>query len=440
MGIFNLHKELNSFYDKHVRLGADRRRKLAEYRDTCLDRLTEGFKKLGDERGVTYRTFTRYIGQGSYPMHTLNQHPNDEYDIDVAVIFDEEDLPTTALEARERVADALLATGGNFRKEPEARTNAVTVWYADGAHVDLAVYREVSGIFQNTLQHAGAEWSERDPEAVTQWFLDKVDSESPSFFNDVDDDQLRRVVRWIKSFARSRASWSLPGGMILTVLAVETYRPDSSRDDVALYDTITAMRDRLESDLDVDNPVAGGSLTSKPAIKVQMESLLEKLNAFLPVVAVLEDDACTRAQALRAWGKFFNHEYWGETAEAEGPQELVKSAGVVPINIAVGVARAEGKPTTLYTSDRIAIAKGKHLKFSLPLDWRTVEGATYHWLVRNTGDEARAANDMGHERENQDSETWRYTKYRGVHTMTCEVRRNGTVIGRGTRRVRVATW
>ncbi|MFL5311552.1 MAG: nucleotide-binding domain-containing protein [Myxococcales bacterium] len=159
-----------------------------------------------------------------------------------------------------------------------------------------------------------------------------------------------------------------------------------------------------------------------------------------PVVAVLEDDACTRAQALRAWGKFFNHEFSGETAEAEGPQELAKSAGVVPISIAVGVARAEGKPTTPYTSEKIAIAKGKHLKFSLPPDWRTVEGATYHWLVRNTGDEARAANDMGHERENQDAETWRYTKYRGVHTMTCEVRRNGTVIARGTRRVRVATW
>jgi hypothetical protein len=227
--------------------------------------------------------------------------------------------------------------------------------------------------------------------------------------------------------------------MILTVLAVETYRSDGSRDDVALYDTIKAMHDRLESDLDVDNPVAGGSLTSKPAIKAQMASLLEKLDQVLPALAVLEDDDCTRTQALRAWGKFFNHEFWGEAVEAEGPEEVAKSATVIPINIAVGVARAVGKPTAPYISEKKAIPKGKVLKFSLPPEWRTLDGASYHWVVTNTGDEARAANDMGHERD-EEADTWRSTKYRGVHTMTCEVRRNGSVIGRGTRRVRVATW
>jgi len=61
------------------------------------------------------------------------------------------------------------------------------------------------------------------------------------------------------------------------------------------------MRERLESDLDVDNPVAGGSLTSKAAIETQMKSLLEKLEQVLHALAVLEDDDCTRAQALHAW-------------------------------------------------------------------------------------------------------------------------------------------
>src|SRR2546428_2926149 len=147
MAIFNVHADLNKFYENHVRLGEDRRKVLAGYRDACLARLTEGLKKLGEGRGVKYRTFDRYVNQGSYPMRTLNQHPNDEYDIDVAVIFKKDDLPATAVEARKRVTDALLEAGGNFRKDPEARTNAVTVWYADGAHVDLAVYREVDGLF-----------------------------------------------------------------------------------------------------------------------------------------------------------------------------------------------------------------------------------------------------------------------------------------------------
>ena len=36
MANFNLHKELNDFYEEHARLGNERRKKLAEYRDTCL--------------------------------------------------------------------------------------------------------------------------------------------------------------------------------------------------------------------------------------------------------------------------------------------------------------------------------------------------------------------------------------------------------------------
>ena len=65
-------------------------------------------------------------------MHTLNQHPDNEYDIDTGVVFAADALPTTALAARQLIADALRATGGAFSKEPEARTNAVTVWYAEG--------------------------------------------------------------------------------------------------------------------------------------------------------------------------------------------------------------------------------------------------------------------------------------------------------------------
>jgi hypothetical protein len=439
MAIFNLHDELNSFYELHVRLGKDRRKKLAGYRDACLERLKEGLKKLGDERSTVYKAFIRYIGQGSYPMYTLNQHANDEYDIDVALIFRSEDLPTTALEARKRMADALLATGGNFREDPEARTNAVTVWYADGPHVDLAIYREVPGLFGSTLEHAGADWQARDPEAVTNWFLERVETKSPLLLASVQPNQLRRVVRWTKAFARSRTSWSLPGGMIITALVVETYRPDCDRDDIALYDTIKALINRLKYNLEVDNPVSPGvSLTSKSAIKSQMKLLLEKLEWIQPKLAVLAGSSCTRDQALTAWGKFFNHEFWGSVVEAEGPSEITKSAGVAQIDIAVGVAHAEGARTTPYVGER-SLSKGKWLHFRLPPDWAALDKASFRWTVTNTGDEAQAASDMEHVRDGG-TDTWRHTRYKGVHTMTCEVIRDGRVIGRGVRRVRVAPW
>lgn len=443
MALHDVHKDLNSFYDDHVRLGAERRKKLASQRDACLARLKTGMRLLGEKRSTTYRSYERSIGQGSYAMHTLNQHPNDEYDIDEAVVFLGDDLPTTALEARKRVADALLEAGGNFRLEPEARTNAVTVWYADGSHVDLAIYREVSdGIFGlgTKLEHAGADWGARDPMAITNWFNGKVDDLSPGLLAAVREQQLRRVVRWVKSFARSRASWSLPGGMILSALAVESYRPDSQRDDVALYNTLVALKTRLAITKDVNNPVdASISLTSKSGCKAQVKRLAKTLDKVLAALAVLEKADCTREKALRAWGTFFNHEYWGNSAEAEELPADVTKAGVARLQLAVGIANAEGGKTTPYNMDNRPIPKRRWIHFIVPEAWRDVPGATYKWIVNNSGDEATDADDLTHE-ETTGPEAWRTAEYKGVHTMTCEITQNHQLVARGVRRVQVARW
>jgi hypothetical protein len=75
MGVYDLHAELNKFYDDHVVLGAERRKKLAGYRDACLARLTRGLALLGAERGKIYNNFIRWLGQGSYTMHTPEPAP-----------------------------------------------------------------------------------------------------------------------------------------------------------------------------------------------------------------------------------------------------------------------------------------------------------------------------------------------------------------------------
>jgi len=263
VAIVDVHNELNEFYDDWVRITKDERKKLEAARNACLDRLSRGIEELGDDRNQNFQTFANYIEQGSFAMATLNQHPRGESDIDVAVIFRKEDLPTTALAARRRVADALVFAGGNFVRAPEARTNAVTVWYADGSHVDFAVYREDKG----RLEHAGPDWRRLDPTIVTDWFMAKVVALSPQYFNPtVREHQFRRVVQWIKMFARSRRRWNLPGGMILSALLAETYRKDRRRDDVALYETLEATVQRLEHSLVVVDPVDSSyELTSKPS-------------------------------------------------------------------------------------------------------------------------------------------------------------------------------
>jgi hypothetical protein len=157
----DMHQELYTFYDEYVRLTQQQRNDLAEYRDRNIERLHAGLDSLGYPRPVHIRT------QGSIPMKTANQHPDNDYDIDVALIFEKDNLPASPLDARKQVCSALIEGGGNFKKQPEPRTNAVTAWYQAGHHVDLAVHRRYFDEWENeVIEHAGANWTERDPELI----------------------------------------------------------------------------------------------------------------------------------------------------------------------------------------------------------------------------------------------------------------------------------
>ena len=270
--MFDASKELSEFYDSHVRLGTARRDALGGYRDINLQRITEGLKLLGEKRGVFYKDWRDYRNQGSYASHTLNQCEHTDYDIDVAVIFEKDDLPERAADARDLVRDALekKMSGTNFTKDPEARKNAVTVWYSDGYHVDFALYRRWSDLLGNTIyEHAGGDsWNARDPMAYTNWFSKQVETRSPPTLLQalvgttvsVPKGQLRRIVRLVKYFARSRSAWSLPGGIILSSLVCEVFEADVVRDDIALEKTLRALLARLRTSVQVSNPVEPGEL------------------------------------------------------------------------------------------------------------------------------------------------------------------------------------
>ena len=315
--IADVHSELNEFYDDWVCIGESQRESLEQARDACLDRLSRGLERLGEQRRQKYRSFESYTEQGSFAMETLNRHPRGRSDIDVAIVFRAEDLPSTALAARQRIADAFQLGGGNFVRAPEPRTNAVTVWYANKSHVDFAIYREKRGLFGSTLEHAGPDWTTLDPQAVTGWFKRKTKELSPEAFISVRGDQFRRVVQWVKAFARSRQGWDLPGGMILTALLAETYQLDRSRDDVALFSTIGATLRRLSRSLEIWNPVnRSQNLVAKPGRAAQLKDFRALLDAHFELLRTISDSSCTKKGALKAWGTFFNDEYWTMAADS----------------------------------------------------------------------------------------------------------------------------
>lgn len=421
---YNMHSELNTFYENHVRL-KDEFDRLRSLRDTNLKRLTEGLQEMGRP------TFAKSLLQGSIAMHTANKSTNNDYDIDIAVIFEEGDLPASPLEARKRVAEAIKRKANGFSRDPEARTNAVTIWYSLGYHVDIAVYRRRENwLGQETIEHAGADWTPRDPKTVTDWFIGEVSTQSPEkglfVTPQVAPKQMRRIVRWIKAFTKGREGWNLPGGFIISALVCECYRRHNDRDDIALYNTLQAIESRLKLDCRVFNPVdSSQELTDKPKFLKQVKNLRRRLGSVLSKLDVLFDDNCNNEKANKAWHYMFQHTYWTPQSSANASQS---QANHYPYDLELTMAIAGSKGGFIKSENVRSgrfLPKRVHLRFKAQTN--VPPPYTVMWEAINSGDEAEAANDMGHQATSNDLMHWEHTSYRGRHELVCRIVKAGEV-------------
>lgn len=315
-------QDIQSYHDDDIKLSEDTRGKLRNNRNANRDRLKENL------RDKNKPTPLRFQKQGSYAMRTTIQEANNNYDIDDGVIFAKGDLKgerdgdMNALDARQMVCDHLKDK--RFNKKPEVLKNCVRVYYNEGHHVDVPVYRE-SGDEKSGFkcEIASSDWRESNPADINDWFDGQVKNKRSD--QDGNGSQLRRMIRLLKRYGTSRPSWNLPSGFILTILVDEKYSTFVERDDQCFYNLIVAIKDRLHSCLVVKNPVQEEILT-KDDPDPKMKSLREKLEEAIEKLKVLFDGKCTRKQALKAWADVFNTDYFD--ADIEGCD--AKSSFVIP--------------------------------------------------------------------------------------------------------------
>lgn len=317
--IFDCANEMTKYHNKKVRLSEEEKTKLRDYRDTNLDRLKSGLDKNGDP------AYKDDISQGSYAMHTINQHPDNDYDIDIGIIFEREDLKgrqgadKSALDARKMICNAMQ--DDRFKTPPKVLKNCVRVFYEEGHHVDMPVYRRYKDDNGDIVQElASSEWEKSDPEAITKWFNDAVIDKSPDTAN---GRQMRRVTRLIKKWARSRSSWNMPSGFIISVLVDEKYIDKEGRDDDALYEILKAIRNRLFWNKKVYNPVNGDLISDGK--EAQLEKMYDELDKALnETLNILENPNCSYDDSMKAWSKFFNDDFFKE--QIEKSEESQKSS------------------------------------------------------------------------------------------------------------------
>ena len=305
--MYDLSSKFNTFYRDHVVLPQDDQDELFEKKNLNVQRLKDGLDEYNSEHSTNYEVVETCV-QGSVAMSTVVQNENNEYDIDVAIVFDKTALGDKGAKAiRNIVADALRRKTKQFNVEPTVKTSCVRVNYADGYHIDFAVFRREMDLSTQDYkyEHAGEEWTSRELKGLNDWFMKQ---------NDDSGGALRKVVRLSKMFCKSREEWkNMPSGLLQTVLCYERLEKTYTRIDELFYHTMRGIVDRLESDTSVSAPVDNGrNLTPRQKDLQKMINWKNRLKSKLDDLRVLFNDDCTLEDALQAWQGFFLHDYWAE--------------------------------------------------------------------------------------------------------------------------------
>jgi hypothetical protein len=312
-------KDIENYHSDKVKLPRDKCKELTDRRDANRTRVKDGLERAGDPQPE------EFVTQGSRAMDTTTQEPDNAYDIDDGAVFAVDALVSgnsaekTALDARKMVRDAV--DDGSFKTKPEVRKNCVRVYYNDGPHVDIPVYRKKK---DGTKELASVDWKISDPDGVNKWFKDaatsKIGANAP--------EQMRTDIRLIKNFCINRPSYSLPSGFTLTVLVNEAYSVSDDRLDRSFRNVLIAIHRRLCTSLEVRHPVVNEWLTDGPA-DPKTSQLRALLQTAINDLAVLDRANCLRSEALKAWKKVFNTDYFDEEIENAEADEKRQSIAVV---------------------------------------------------------------------------------------------------------------
>ncbi|AMX97868.1 hypothetical protein EOA22_24080 [Mesorhizobium sp. M7A.F.Ca.US.014.04.1.1] len=325
------HLQLAKYQRDEVRLPNDSRKGIFTKAKTNRKRLKDGLAANNDPTPIGQRT------QGSYAMRTMIVEKGEDYDIDDGVYFKKEDLvgskgaDKSPLAAREMVCNALQ--DDRFKDSREVLKNCVRVYYHEGYHIDVPVYRHVvvkdawTGKESDHYELASSSWKRSDALAVTSWFQDFNKNNCANASKDGDKGQFVEVVRLLKAFARSRSSWKgkISNGFVISKLVADHWAEVADHDDKTLRNIAKAIRDTLAWKQVVKHPVLDDNIIEDGNAKAKF--LHDKLDENLKHLDVLDEWDCDHAKAMSAWDKFFNTDWFSQQPDPDGAKSLTQKVG-----------------------------------------------------------------------------------------------------------------
>ena len=456
--MYDLSLEFKKFYYSKVVLSKKETTNLREKKNLNITRLKDGLVEYNEENKTNYK-IAEVLEQGSVAMSTVTQNQKNDYDVDVAIVFDDTNIAGLGQrEIKNIVVKALKKKCTNFKKEPEALTNCVRIVYSDNYHIDFAIYRRIKnddGSYK--YEHAGSEWRERDPRAINNWFKDEIKTHG---------EKLRQAVRLSKMFCKSRESWQMPGGLIQSVLCDEKIQ-DYKRMDEMFYYTMKEVQSRLEEDKEIKNPTSEQSLLLKDKDKDKVKNLCNRLKDKLSKLDILFNDKCSEKEAIEAWYEFFKHDYWTYSEDEESrsfavsENLIVKSMNnklieyddteeyidnIMPVahkyNVNVQLNCIVHRNGKYYSKLRYMLSKGEKIKkgdklyFYIDTEKSKLYGLYNIYLkVKNVGKIAENTNSIRGQIFNMKDYEFKENKYHyeeasfeGQHFVECYIEQNGICV------------
>ena len=234
----------NRFHEK-IKLGReDAAYKKARERD---DSIKADVKSAFSEAG--YPVVADFI-QGSLKTHTGIRPITGDYDIDRALVIDENAAPENPVKPKKEALGVLEDRGF---KNAKIKKPCVTADYAsDSVHIDFVIYKRSGeqhylAVGKKNSDENNREWSAADPLGLIDW----VNGDSKYDKDDAKDilAQFRRLVRYIKRWRDVQFQETVAAKVFsigLTVMAKEqlvpSFSPEGARQDLtALRETVAAV-------------------------------------------------------------------------------------------------------------------------------------------------------------------------------------------------------
>ena len=330
--MFNCSNALVKYHDTRVTLNQSQKSSLSESLGRICNLIQSGLKSKNNPKPI------KIEGIGSYSMKTLVQQDDNNYNIDVGVVFEKSDLfkdgksELAPFEVRTLVRNAIKSKSKNIKVS--IKDNNVQV-YESNFILNILIFRRTT-ISKSKMSHnylyelASSEWKQSSPFDVTTWFNENNQFLSNDFEN---GRQLRRVVRLIKKFTTSQVSWKnkVICGLGITKLVVDNFHGNVFREDLALYKTLVSIKQQLDTSLNVSHPIIDGETISKGRNDSRVKFFRKKVKWATNVLAPLTETDCSAEQAAKCWDKIFNTNFFIEVLKESENAFIGQTFGSIPI-------------------------------------------------------------------------------------------------------------